>query len=134
MSYRQQFDSTIHAVLDRSDWEDERDLWPERLSEEGVAYGEEQDLAAEEAAAREFEAFQDDGSTSVRWRDLKEVIERECDCKIFRRVPDDAPRGEVSFDKTEFFGPKIFSDFLITALVLPSLQIDAGRKRDWSYF
>lgn len=51
MSYRQTFDETIRAVLGPFDRAGERDLWPEHLAEEGVAYGQEQQLTAEEAAA-----------------------------------------------------------------------------------
>ncbi len=53
MSYRDQFDETINAVLDGSEVSipPGRDLWPERLSEEGVEYGLEASLPAGEAAA-----------------------------------------------------------------------------------
>ncbi len=50
MSYRQTFDQTIHAVLEPCGYTGEHDLWPEQLTEEGMAYGREQQLAAEEAA------------------------------------------------------------------------------------
>ena len=50
MSYRQTFDETIHAVLRPCGVAGDRDLWPEQIAEEGVAYGQEQALAAEEAA------------------------------------------------------------------------------------
>lgn len=52
MSYRQHFDQTIRAVLDRCPLggAGHRELWPESLSEEGVAYGQSEDLPAGEAA------------------------------------------------------------------------------------
>ena len=50
MSYRETFDSTIHAVIEPCAGDSDRALWPEDIAAEGVAYGQEEGLAAEEAA------------------------------------------------------------------------------------
>ncbi|MEM1412391.1 MAG: hypothetical protein AAGH19_08530 [Pseudomonadota bacterium] len=49
MTYRDSFDETIQAVLAPC-VEDQAQLWPEHIADEGEAYGREQGLAAEEAA------------------------------------------------------------------------------------
>ncbi len=50
MSYRDSFDATIREVVRRSPRAGNAELWPEELTEEGVAYGQAESLAAEEAA------------------------------------------------------------------------------------
>ncbi len=52
MSYRQQFEQTIQAILGACPVPatDGRTLWPDSLTDEGVAYGEQEQLDAEEAA------------------------------------------------------------------------------------
>ncbi len=50
MSYRDSFDATIREVVRRSPRSGNAELWPEALTEEGVAYGQAESLAAEEAA------------------------------------------------------------------------------------